>query len=210
MHRKIVVLDHAQVFLGSANLTLSSLRHHDNLVLGLYSPTLAAFLENPQTPSCSTELNGQNAEVFLLPDPLKNGLKRLLDTLNAAQTKITIAMFTLTHPDITQALISAAKRGVAVAIAADYYTAKGASKKTLGILEKEGVKILNSQGRQLLHHKWAIIDEKILIMGSANWTKAAFSRNHDFLFFLNPLDAKQIKYLNQLWDIIELESISPP
>ena len=26
-----------------------------------------------------------------------------------------------------------------------------------------------------------LIDENILVMGSANWTKAAFSKNHDFL-----------------------------
>ena len=155
MHRKIVSLDHAQVFLGSANFTATSLCHHDNLVLGIYSPPLAEFLENPLTTSFSFDLNKQKGEVFLLPDSGQTGLKRLLGCLNEAKVKIWIAMFTLTHPEIAEALIQAKQRGVAVTVAVDYYTAKGASKKTLEALEKEGIKILNSQGRQLLHHKWA-------------------------------------------------------
>jgi phosphatidylserine/phosphatidylglycerophosphate/cardiolipin synthase-like enzyme len=118
-------------------------------------------------------------------------------------------MFTLTHPEITQALLRAKKRGVEVTIAADYYTAKGASKKTLETMRNGGIKILNSQGRQLLHHKWAIIDDLTLIMGSANWTKAAFSKNQDFLFFLFPLNQDQRKFLNKLWNVIEMESVSP-
>ena len=206
MHRKIVSIDHAQVFLGSANLTTSSLRHHDNLVLGLYNPSLAAFLEHPYAASFSFDLINQQGAVYLLPDPEQAGLKRLLKCLNDAKVNISIAMFTLTHPAIAESLIQAQKRGIAVTIAVDYYTAKGASKKTLRVLEKEGIRILNSQGRQLLHHKWALIDGQILIMGSANWTKAAFSKNHDFLFFLSPLNQNQIKFFKKIWETIELES----
>lgn len=207
MHRKIVLIDGFQVFLGSANLTASSLRHHDNLVLGIYSPELAEFLQNPTATSFSFPLEEQQGEVFLLPDPAQTGFLRLLECLNTAQTKISIAMFTLTHPQIAEALIRAKKRGVTVSIAVDYFTAKGASKKALETMQKEGIEILNSQGRQLLHHKWAVIDENILIMGSANWTKAAFSRNQDFLLFLSPLNPNQKQFLNRIWNIIKSESI---
>jgi phosphatidylserine/phosphatidylglycerophosphate/cardiolipin synthase-like enzyme len=207
MHRKILVLDKSQVFLGSANLTQSSLRHHHNLVLGLYSPGLAHFLENPTSTSFAFDIQDQKGEIFLLPDPEKTGLLKLIETLNQAKNKITVAMFTLTHAEIAEALTQAQRRGVAVTIAVDYYTARGASKKALRTLEKEGIKILLSQGKELLHHKWAIVDEQTLIMGSANWTKAAFTKNHDFLLFLYSLDKKQKHFLNQLWTIIEAESI---
>jgi cardiolipin synthase A/B len=206
MHRKIVLIDNAQVFLGSANLTATSLRHHDNLVLGIYYPPLAEFLQHPESTSFAFTLNEQKGEVYLLPDPEHTGLTHLIHHLNGAKTKISIAMFTLTHPQIASTLIEAKKRGVDVSIAVDYYTAKGASKKALEGMRKEGVRILNSQGRQLLHHKWAVIDDNILIMGSANWTKAAFSKNHDFLFFLSPLNPEQRQFLNGLWETIESES----
>jgi phosphatidylserine/phosphatidylglycerophosphate/cardiolipin synthase-like enzyme len=207
MHRKILVLDQSLVFLGSANLTPTSLRHHNNLVLGLYSPALALFLENPSSTSFAFDIQERKGEIFLLPDPEKTGLLKLIETLNEAKQKITIAMFTLTQSQIAEALIAAQRRGVAVTIAIDYYTSRGASKKTLRTLEKEGVKILLSQGKELLHHKWALIDEKTLILGSANWTQAAFTKNHDFLLFLYSLDKKQKQFLNHLWEIIIAESI---
>lgn len=206
MHRKIAVLDHSQIFLGSANMTTTSLRHHANLVLGLYSPPLASYLENPSASSFLFEIGTQTGELFLLPDPKNQGLERLIQEINLAKEKINIAMFTLTHPALANALIRAKNRGIDVRIAVDYYTAMGASKKALAAMGKEGVNIYLSQGRELLHHKWAIIDNKTLIMGSANWTKAAFSKNHDFLLFLSPLGKDQKKSLSNLWKIIEQES----
>jgi cardiolipin synthase len=209
MHRKIVLIDKTQVFLGSANLTPSSLCHHANLVVGIYHPPLAAFLECPTAPSYFFEIQGQQGEIFLFPDPMKGGLTRLITLIDNAKREIKIAMFTLTHPEIAEALLSAKKRGVAVSIAIDAYTARGASKKTIIALEKGGIRPVLSQGRELLHHKWAIIDQRVLVTGSANWTKAAFNKNHDFLLFLSPLEKKQIRFLNRLWDIIEAESIDP-
>ena len=109
MHRKIVLIDRAQVYLGSANLTPSSLRHHANLVTGFYHPGLAAFLENPASTSYFFEIQGQQGEVYLFPDPLKKGLSRLIQAIDAAQSKINVAMFTLTHPEIAEALVRAKK-----------------------------------------------------------------------------------------------------
>lgn len=207
MHRKIAVLDHAQVFLGSANLTTSSLRHHANLVLGLYSPPLAAFLENPTGSCLKFEVAGLPAELYLLPDPQGLGIERLLGLIDGAQKSIRVAMFTLTHPALAAALGRAQRRGVSVCVSVDYYTAKGASRKALAAMEQDGVAIYLSQGRELLHHKWALIDEGTLVMGSANWTTAAFTKNSDFLLFLFSLGEKQINYFNQLRKIIEAESM---
>jgi cardiolipin synthase len=207
MHNKIAIVDHSQVFLGSANFTTSSLRHHANLVLGLYSPPLASFLEHPTAQSYAFGIEDQRAEIFLLPDTDQLSLGRLIQAVAQAKFSIQIAMFTLTHPQIAQELIQAKKRGVEVAIALDYYTAKGASKKAVAAMNKEGIKIYLSQGRELLHHKWAIFDGSTLATGSANWTKAAFSKNHDFLLFLFGLSLKQQSYLKKLWTIIVSESV---
>lgn len=71
MHHKIVVLDDATVFIGSANMTTHSLRMHDNLVLGLVNRKVARFLKE-HIPSSSgylrTMVGGQNLELWLLPD----------------------------------------------------------------------------------------------------------------------------------------------
>jgi phosphatidylserine/phosphatidylglycerophosphate/cardiolipin synthase-like enzyme len=207
MHRKIAVIDEETIFLGSANFTPTSLKHHANLVIGLNHPHLAAYLKNPFSNAFAFSIQSLQGKLFLLPDPSQKSLKELLQDLARAKKSIHIAMFTLTHPEITDALNAAKQRGVDVKVAIDYYTARGASKKAIEALHKAGVKIYLSQGQELLHHKWAIVDEELLIMGSANWTRAAFTKNQDFILFLSPLEKTHKAFFHNLWDLIETESV---
>ena len=206
MHRKILVLDKELIFLGSANFTPSSLLHHSNLVIGLYHPPLANFLQDPTNSYYSFEINQQQAEVFLLPIAGKEALSRLLELINQAKKTIDIASFTLTHPLICDALISAKSRNVSLNIVLDGYSAKGASKKALDGLKAQGLAVCTSLGAHLLHHKLCVIDQEILITGSANWTKAAFSKNADLLLILHLKDPKLKKFLKKLCKIIKVES----
>ena len=208
MHKKVLIIDEGTLFLGSANLTPASLRHHDNLVIGLYSPSLAAFLRAPQASSFSFATNGIEGQIWLLPDKELKAFNQLTALLNSAQKTIQIAMFTLTHPQIADALIAAKQRGVSVEVAIDHYTARGASEKCVRRLKEAGVKILINQGQELLHHKWALIDDRAFIMGSANWTKAAFQKNEDFLLIFPHLQDSQIIFLKKLWKNISLESFN--
>jgi cardiolipin synthase A/B len=205
MHRKILVVDRSYLFLGTANLTLSSLRHHSNCIIGLYAPPLAQFLVQPDARVLLFSVGSQDAEIWLLPDKEKQTLRRLVGLIRGASKTIRVAMFTFTHPEIAEALCHAVKRGVAVSILVDYYSARGASKKTIERLHKAGASLSLSQGPQLFHHKWAIIDQAF-VLGSANWTKAAFTKNEDFLFILTSLTREQNRYLDQLWKTLELEA----
>lgn len=206
MHRKILILDKELVFLGSANFTPSSLLYHSNLVIGLYYPPLANFLQDPINPYYSFEINQQQAEVFFLPTAGKEAFARILQLINQAKKTIDIAAFTLTHPLVCDALISAKNRNVHLHIVLDGYSAKGASKKALEQLKAQGVAVCASQGAHLLHHKLCVIDQEILITGSANWTKAAFNKNADLLLILHLKDPKLKKFLKKLCKIIKVES----
>lgn len=208
MHKKIFCIDDHLLFLGSANFTPASLHHHDNLVIGLDHPELAAFIKKPIGTSFFFSVQEQPLEFYLLPDPEHKALERLLHLIENARHSVRIAMFTFTHPKISQAVIDAKNRGLDVAVAIDYYTGRGASKKTMERLQKEGVKVFYSQGAELLHYKWGWIDEETLAMGSANWTQAAFTKNDDFLLIISLLNKKQNKILKHLWKIIEIESTS--
>ncbi len=220
MHRKIIIIDHKIVFLGSANLTMTSLKHHDNLVVGIASSELANFItdhasfhekpprtkKSPPVPPFSFTVADEQIELRFLPDQEDKTLNYLLSYLTHAKKSIQIAMFTLTHPTIADALIEAFKRGVLVQVAIDYYTSRGASKKLIEKLQANKIPILLSRSQHLLHHKWALIDAKSLIMGSANWTKAAFSKNEDFLLFFPRLGKDRKKMMKNLWNAIEQES----
>jgi phosphatidylserine/phosphatidylglycerophosphate/cardiolipin synthase-like enzyme len=207
MHRKIVVIDHSLVFLGSANMTTQSMRFHDNLTLGFFHPELACFLEQEVKDNHFTfYIQDQKAELFLLPDLKGDAIKKLINTIDTAKEKIQIAIFTITHPLLTKALINAKERGVRVEVAVDFFTERGASQKTIQKLVDADIPIYCSQGHQLLHHKWAYIDESTLIIGSANWTQAAFAKNKDCFLILSLLTEKQKKTMKNLWRTIQLES----
>lgn len=206
MHRKIAVIDHHTTFLGSANFTPTSLSHHDNLIIGFYHQELARYLEKPFSNHFSFQLGHLHGSLFLLPDPSKQSFDSLLSTLESAQKTIHIAMFTLTHPRIVNTLIQAKERGVEVSVAIDFYTARGASRKSIEKLHTHGISCHLSQGRELLHHKWALIDDTTFIIGSANWTSAAFEKNQDFLLFLTHLGMKEQRFIQKLWKIITTEA----
>lgn len=203
MHRKILVIDQAALYLGSANLTPSSLRHHSNFVLGLHHPPLAAFLAEHDSGSFVSRVGDQKIECYLLPDREESALKRLLSLIDGAERTIHVAMFTFTHPQLTQALQRAAGRGVRVQAIVDRYSGNGVSKKSVEALKTAGAEILLSSGSALLHHKWALIDNAIFAMGSANWTKAAFTKNEDFLIILSSLTTAQRKFILDLYKILE-------
>jgi phosphatidylserine/phosphatidylglycerophosphate/cardiolipin synthase-like enzyme len=204
MHKKIVIADDHLVYLGSANMTTSSLQLHDNLSVGIYHHGLAEFLKAPPQKNYSFKLDQTQGLLWLLPDPL--ALKAIEQEIDGAHSSIFIAMFTLTEPTLINALIRAHHRGVHIKLALDRYTARGASKKAVQKLKEAGIEIVVSSSLPLLHHKWAYIDRSQLILGSTNWTTSAFQKNEDVLLFLCSLPNPFQKQLEKIISAIELES----
>ena len=209
MHQKILVVDNKTIFLGSANFTKTSLSMHDNLVIGIHSEEIGKFLSE-NTPfsagKLSQKIKGQEIEIWLLPDNKNIALDKLTSFIRCAQKKIKIAMFTLTHSLLIDELIPAKKRGLDVTIVVDCHSGLGASAKAINRLKSEKVKVLLSTGTELLHHKYLYIDEKTLVCGSANWTKAAFNKNKDLLLIIHDLTSSQKNFMNKLQKIIEIQA----
>jgi phosphatidylserine/phosphatidylglycerophosphate/cardiolipin synthase-like enzyme len=202
MHHKILILDNETVFIGSANMTTPSLRMHDNLVIGLASKQISTFLKQ-KVPYSSGHLRapvgGQLVDLWILPDPNGGALSELKKKLRGAHRSIQAALFTFTHPSLADELLMAHKRGVDVSVIIDMHSGLGASSKTIAALQKAGIRVLYSQGVQLLHHKFVLIDDLTLAAGSANWTKAAFTKNSDCLVILHHLNEEQKSFMKSLW-----------
>ena len=182
MHEKIWIIDKKLLFLGSTNLTPSSLKMHDNLMVGLYAPSLAQTLSSIRPSKITDRVGSRDLLYFSLPN--QEALKTLLSTLDQAKKIVKISLFTFTHPLLVEKLIELHERGVRVLVTLDGTTAQGASKEAKKRLEEAHVRVKASKGRALFHHKSAEIDNKIFIIGSANWTKAAFNKNRDFILFV--------------------------
>jgi len=207
MHKKILVLDEETIFIGTANFTPTSLCMHDNVILGLHSKELAYDLQHSTKNHLSYKIGGQRVDLWHLPDFKQECLKNTLHLISNAKKTIYISLFTFTHPKILEALFSAKERGVNVFVALDYYTAKGASRNTAELLQKAHIPLYISKGGKLLHHKWCLIDHSTLLLGSANWTKSAFTINEDCLLVIHTLTDLQKKTFGKIWKSIESNSL---
>ena len=215
MHHKIIVIDHVDVWFGSTNLTRESLQLHANLTLGIHSPAFACECEKKalsmlkekklSIDPLTIQSQGQTIEFFFLPES-KNALEKLISCIKSAKKSCKVAIYTFTHPALTQALVEAHRRGVNVQVVIDNESSRQTSKKAYVRLKREGVFVAKSKRAGLLHHKLAIIDDNQLITGSANWTKAAFQNNDDAIAFIAPLNEEQHKKINELWKTIIRES----
>lgn len=218
MHLKILVVDNKQVWIGSANMSYNSLRTHGNMILAMDNPPLASAISQylramPQTGTVSAApprpirfaQEGQDGDLWFLPD-MGPALPALLNLIDNAKTSLKVAMFTWTHPKLTEAIIHARNRGVEVTVVIDSKQGQGAGAEVVHDLRQAGIRAYLSKGDGLLHYKMAIIDESILVLGSANWTRSAFSRNDDCFVILWPLSEEQQSYLRKTWGVIVHES----
>lgn len=167
-HRKILIIDDAKVYFGSANFTESGLIEQANHIAAIYSPPLAAFLKKGEG-----IYREKNLELYCLPS--KEGLRRLINEIHRAKKSIDIALFSLTHPEILKALQSAEEHGVHVRAIIDSSSVKKA--KSLSHL-------FTWKGGALMHHKFALFDGERIAFGSANWSKSAFEKNLDLIAFM--------------------------
>jgi phosphatidylserine/phosphatidylglycerophosphate/cardiolipin synthase-like enzyme len=209
MHQKVLILDDAMVFLGSTNFTTSSLQMHDNLMIGFVSPKIATFLQEKlpnESGYIRSLVGGQHVELWLLPDPKGHVLADLRKHIKQATRSLKVAIFTLTHPVLLEELIQAKNRGVDVTVIVDLHASLGASARAIEVLQKAGVHVRASQGVQLMHHKFMLVDNRTLVTGSANWTKSAFVKNSDCLFILHELTEEQRSTMDAIWDCLKTMS----
>ena len=176
-HRKVLIIDDTEVYLGSANFTTSSLIDQANHIAAFHDPKLAAFLKG----GCGVFRNG-DLEIYTLPSAA--ALKRLIETIDTAKSSIDLALFTLSHPSLLDALERAEKRGLCVRVIFD---SSGAFRS------KQLTRRWIWRGGALMHHKFALFDGETVAFGSANWTKSAFEKNDDILAFMPaPTKAKEL------------------
>jgi len=216
MHQKVLVVDSHLVWIGSANWTPTSLVNHSNLIVGMECPQLARSLEMsavsrldappPLFGQRSFWVGEQQIEYWQLPSD-EGALDRVKELIEGADHCICIAMFTWTHPELTEAVVAAHRRGVDVEVVIDHNSARGCGRKVAKRLAEAGIAARISMGPALLHHKFLWIDERLLVTGSANWTKAAFSENDDAFIVLGEMTAKQKRKMKKIWRAIRLEAI---
>ncbi len=138
---------------------------------------------------CLGVLQAKNS-LFVLPYEQREALNALISGISSARESVKIAIYSFTHRDIARAIKSVASRGIKVQIIYDYGSNHNNKQSTIGYLDKypntkvcllKGLKAKNGSYHGIMHQKVAIIDDKIVFLGSANWSKNAFENNYEVL-----------------------------
>ncbi len=210
LHHKILVVDNEYIWLSSANFTPGGFTTSKNLAIGFFSPKIGAQLHQEaadiisansrrNTAHLSCLYGDQLLELYLIPhnDPESPrsaetqmnelGQQKLISLIDNAQHHIKISVDAWTYKDASRAVINALQRGVQVDITVGDTTAEAVK-----IMVQAGFKI--KQGKNL-HHKFMLVDHKILLNGSPNWSMNAFSRSDESFIVLYDLTHEQLKTL---------------
>ena len=122
------------------------------------------------------------AEAFFSPgDDCLRAITRLL--ANASRTA-DICVFTITDDRVSDAILDAHRRAIAVRIITDNAKAEDEG-SDVARFEQSGIPTRVDRSPFHMHHKFAILDGTTLLTGSYNWTRGAARDNEENLIVTN-------------------------
>lgn len=204
MHCKLLSYNDEVCLIGSANLTPSSLKKDHNLVMALYNPDFSKWLyKHFEDPSQNHYIDKQ-LEFYMTPkNPL--AIARLKELIALAKDSIEVAMYTFTHTELAQELAQAKQRGVKVSVIVEKKQLKTYSQGVVNALKQADVPLSSLYSQEIMHHKFMLIDKKLLCFGSCNWTQGAFTKNKD-AFAVVQLNQENQKKIALIWKRLKLLS----
>ncbi|XP_042294529.1 mitochondrial cardiolipin hydrolase [Sceloporus undulatus] len=161
-------------------------------VEGLLSeaPPPSSSSSSPESPPCDCPLPHR-----------ESALSRLLARLLSARRSLELCVFAFSSPQLRRAVILLHRRGVRVRVVTDTdYMALNGSQ--IGLLRLAGIQVRHDQETGYMHHKFAIVDRKILITGSLNWTTQAIQNNRENVLIVEDKDCVNIflEEFEKIWE----------
>jgi phosphatidylserine/phosphatidylglycerophosphate/cardiolipin synthase-like enzyme len=130
-------------------------------------------------------------DIIILFSPKDECGKAILDKINIAKKSIELAIYNFTSRVLSQALIMAAKRGVIVRVFLDGDSAEEHYSKA-NFLMRNGILVKLEKGEGLMHNKFCIIDDELVITGSYNWTTSADLINDENVILINSKEVARV------------------
>ncbi|XP_070684527.1 mitochondrial cardiolipin hydrolase [Pempheris klunzingeri] len=160
----------------------------------LFFPSEIACVEHIFTPSSPSSC------LCSLPHGLETSFSRLLRHILSASTSLDLCIFAFSNMDLSRAVLALLSRGITIQVLSDKdYSAITGSQ--IGVLRKAGICVRCDKGSVHMHHKFAVVDDRLLITGSLNWTLNAVQSNMENILVTEEPDLVRpfIKEFNRLW-----------
>ncbi len=200
MHNKILIVDQHIVWIGSGNYTVYSFyRNYDNYLriddkgIAKYYKEKFVKLYNNDTKPTEPYLS-KNIEIYFAPD--SDIEKRLLARIHHAKHSIYFLAYAFTNQKIAEALADAHHRGIEVKGVFDKAQDRYQKYSRYKWLKSKGLSVKYDKNRFKLHDKVIIIDEKVVVTGSYNYTHKANRTNAENIMVIKS-KAVAKSYLNE-------------
>ncbi len=214
-HAKFMLVDKLTLATGSNNWssTGTSINEESTIVIGSREgdPLLAGFAchfsaiwnnKPGDAGACS------NAEVAFSPSCKRIAL--IKEEIARGQKTIDVLMHHFVFDDLVTELAKAAERGVRVRVivnAADRMEVTGTKwNRLLAAGGKLRFKQTNADLFQLMHHKLMVVDDRVVVNGSGNWSGSAFFKN--FENYVRYRDPRVARPYSELFDRLWMWSLS--
>ena len=217
MHDKFVIIDRSEVWTGSLNFTTGGAYLDNNNLIRLRSSKLAEdyrlefeqmFLDDhfgitksPVTPNPIITMDGSLIEVYFSPQD--GTLEHILEVVNSANESIYFLAYSFTSDELSDALAERAKSGLTVIGVFDKDQYHSNSGTEFDNLRDEGIQVNLDGNPRLMHHKAIIIDQKIVITGSYNFSNNAEHNNDENTLIIHNLDIAT-RYMAEFQQIYDL------
>lgn len=195
MHNKFTVIDGSEVWAGGMNYTDSGAYEDNNVLIRIRSVKMAEnyakefeemFVDDKfgdnvlaETPNPRVIIDGTPVDTYFSPDDGVQAI--LLDILNEAQESISFMAFSFTADPLGDAIRERAAAGVSVAGVMDEEQVKSNQGTEFDAFRQAGLDVLIDGNPGQMHHKIIVVDERIIIVGSYNFTNSAEERNDENL-----------------------------
>ncbi|GAB1598996.1 mitochondrial cardiolipin hydrolase-like [Argonauta hians] len=119
----------------------------------------------------------------------KTSLSEIYRRLCAAKNYICVCVFHITYHDLVDVLIAMSKRGVCIQVITD--DEKTDCESQVNRLKAHNIPVRTDNSSSFMHHKFTVVDRKIVIHGSFNWTFSAITGNLENVLITNDSDIVQ-------------------
>ncbi len=201
MHNKFMVVDGKAVWTGSYNWTPSCTFRNNNNAIYIQSPELAADYrvefekmyvdkqfggDRPaDIPYPEITINGTRIQVCFAPEG--NCSQKIIAAISSAQKSVQFMAFSFTHDGISKAVEERLKNGVKISGVFETRGTDTEASEYERLLKRKADVLLDGNPYNM-HHKVFIIDGKIVILGSYNFSRNADTLNDENLLIIHNAD----------------------
>lgn len=116
-------------------------------------------------------------EIYFLPKQSQEVKEKIISLINESKSSISISMYNFSYKKFVKHLVKAKKKkNIKITVILDKSKVQK-DDEVYKILKKNHINVYIPSKK--LHTKLALFDEKILLLGSSNWTKKSFEDNYE-------------------------------